>query len=84
MQYKVTVSKIESSLEQENVQEILVSASHPRVALAKALLIVSKSPTLGKWSGREGNLHLVYERLTEREARRFAVTQAMQKITGLA
>ena len=84
MQYKVTVCKFESSHERENVQEILVSASHPRVALAKALRIVSKSPTMGKWSGREGNLHLVYERLTEREARQFAATQAMQKITGLA
>lgn len=84
MQYKVTVSKFENSREMEQVQELLISASHPRIALAKALRLVSKSATLGTWSGREGNLHLVYERLTEREAKKFAATQAMQKITGLA
>ena len=84
MQYKVTVCKFDRSNEPEHAQELLISASHPRVALAKALRIVSKSPTLGKWSGMEGNLHLVYERLTEREARRFAATQAMQTIGGCA
>ena len=83
MQYKVTVCKFESSKEPEYAQELLISASHPRIALAKALRIANKSAKLGKWSGREGNLHLVYERLTEREAKRFAATQVMQKIAGL-
>ena len=78
--YKVTVCKFENSKEPEHVQELLISASHPRIALAKALRIVR---SLGKWSGQEGNLHLVYERLTEREVGKFAATQAMQKIAGL-
>lgn len=83
MQYKITVCKFETSTEREYAQELLISASHPRVALGKALRIVSKS-TLGKWAGQAGNLQMTYERLTEREAKRFAATQAMQTIGGCA
>lgn len=81
--YKVTVCKLESSKEMEHVQELLISASHPRIALAKALRVVNKFAKFGRWSNQKGNLHLVYERLTEREAKKFAATQAMQKIAGL-
>ena len=84
MQYKVTVCKFESSKERETAQELLISASHPRVALGKALRIVSKSTKLGKWAGQAGNLQMTYERLTEREAKKFAATQAMQTIGGCA
>ena len=85
MQYKVTVYKFESSKERDlHAQELLISASHPRVALAKALRMVNKSMTLGKWSGQEGNLQMTYTRLTEREAKRFAATQDMQTIGGCA
>ena len=84
MQYKITICKYESSRVPETTQELLISASHPRVALQKALRIVSKSKTLGQWSGQEGFIHLTYTRLTEREAKRFAATQAMQTIGGCA
>ena len=84
MQYKVTVCKFDRSNEREHVQELLISASHPRVALVKALRIVSTSMTLGKWSGQAGNLQMTYERLTEREAKKIAATQAMQTIGGCA
>ena len=84
MQYKVTVCKFDRSNEREHVQELLISASHPRVALAKALRMVNTSMTLGKWSGQEGHLQMTYMRLTEREAKKFAATQAMQTIGGCA
>ena len=84
MQYKITICKDENSKERETSQELLISASHPRVALGKALRIVSKSKTLGKWSGQAGNLQMTYERLTEREAKKFAAMQAMQTIGGCA
>ena len=82
--YKITVCKFESSKEREITQEMLISASHPRAAIAKALRIVSKSKKLGKWSGLTGNVFFTYERLTEREAKKFAATQAMQTIGGCA
>ena len=67
MQYQVTITK------DDRACGFLISASHPRVAVSKALrLLANQSWRLGAWRGNGGTLTIAYTLLTAAEARALA------------
>lgn len=65
MQFNITIYKDDLWKEETETCRCTVSASHPKVAVAKGLRLIAKqqSGKLGRWAGDKGTVIIEYERL---------------------
>lgn len=63
MQYDVTIYKDDEKHQETRSHTEQVSASNPRLAVAKALRLINmQSWRLGQWSGTEGQITITYKK----------------------
>ena len=64
MQYDVTIYKDDEKHQETRSHTEQVSASNPRLAVAKALRLINmQSWRLGPWNGKDGQITIEYHRV---------------------